>query len=177
MTAGLAVSAPHLDEQTSAAPGISPGIVRDNEIVLRELLSPDHIEKGLITPAAVELKELQQTGASVHRAKHAVAEEVRASVARRLEARRSQDPNRPCEARISAPTAGQIRGIRIEKTGEQIFVVIDTAEFGNPSHASIYRRNPEMQKSRLRKLRTDLLLPVLQENLMPVEEALEKVAG
>lgn len=118
MTAGPAVSAPHLDEQTSAAPDISPGIVRDNEIVLRELLSPDHIEEGMITPAAVELKGLQQTGASVHRAQHAVAEEVRASIQSRLDARKRQDPSRPYEARISAPTAGQIRGIRIEQTRE-----------------------------------------------------------
>ena len=176
MIAGPAVSAPHLDEQTSAAPDISPGIVRDNEIVLRELFSPDHIEEGMITPAAVELKELRQTGASVHRAKHTAAEEVRASIERRLESRKSQDPSRSYEARISAPTAGQIRGIRIKDTGEQVFVVIDTAESGNPGHASIYGKNPEIRKSMLRKLRTDLLLPVLQENLMLVEEALERVA-
>ena len=175
MTPGPAVSVPHLDEQTSAVPGISPGIVQDNEIVLRELFSPEHIQEGVITPAALKLTELQWSGASVHRAKHAVAKEVRASVQRRLDARESRDPSRSYEARISAPTAGQIRGIRIEKTGEQIFVVIDTAELGNPSHASIYRRNPEMRKSQLRKLRTDLLLPVLQENLMLVEEALERV--
>ena len=138
MTAESAAPTPHLDEKTSAAPGVSPEIVRDIEVVLRELYFPGHMEDGLLTPAALTIEELKQTGASVHRAEYAVAERVRASVQSHLDAREKRNPDRQFEAMISAPTAGEIRRKRIEGTGKQVFVVIDTAEIDNPSHASIY---------------------------------------
>lgn len=134
------------------------------------------MEDGILTPAAVTIEELKRTGVSVHRAEHAVAGHVAAAVQNRLAARERRNPARRCEAKISAPSAGRIRAVRAEETDGQAFAVIDTAESGNPGHASIYCRNPEMPHSRLRKLRTDRLLPVLQENLMTVDEALKKIA-
>ena len=176
MTAGSAISVPHLDEQTSAAPGISPGIVGDDEVILREFLS-DHTKNGKLTPAALRMDELLETGVSVHRAEYAVVERVRASVQNRLEARKDRDPSQQHEAKISAPITRQIRSQRVKKTGEQIYVVIDTAEADNLGHASIYCKLRGFQKSQLRKLRTNFLLPVFQKNLMAVEDALAKIAG
>ena len=181
MTVGPAASVPHLDEQTSAARGISPGVVEDGEVILRELFS-DHMENGKLTPAALPMDELLRTGASVHRAAHVTTEQVRASVQTRLKARKKKNPGRQHETRISAPITRQIRSQRVKKTSGQIYVVIDTAEVDNPGHASIYYKLQEvkLQKllpSKMRQLRTELLLPVFQKNLMTVEEALAKIAG
>ena len=49
---------PHLDESTSASPGISPGPVQDQETLLRAIIDPDHIHQGKIRPSAVQLKDL-----------------------------------------------------------------------------------------------------------------------
>ena len=65
--------------------------------------------------------------------------------------------------------AGRIRKMRTP-ADEKAFVVTDTAEKANRSHASIHCACPEILTSELRALR-DMLLPILEESLMSVESA------
>lgn len=74
----------HRDESTTAAPGISPGVVTDDEILLRELFEPYHIENGEISPRAVSLSDLQEKGFSVHRKAFAKKGDLRRAIDRRL---------------------------------------------------------------------------------------------
>lgn len=56
----------HLDESVSAEPNLSPGIVEDNEVVLRELFNPHHIKDGKIQKRAITINDLLKDGFSVH---------------------------------------------------------------------------------------------------------------
>jgi hypothetical protein len=73
-----------LDESTTAAPGISPGIVADNEILLREVLNPDHVVNGELQSAAIPLKDLNGRGFSVHRRKYVTQGFVESSISQKL---------------------------------------------------------------------------------------------
>lgn len=166
------VSFPHRDENTSAAPGISPGPVKDGELLLREMYIPYHVtEEGELDERAIGLKELRQTGVSVHRRQHTSAVKVSEAIERRLV--RKQRSKTPWEsAGVSVLGAGQIRQLQTQN-GEKAFVVTDDgAEPDNKSHASIYAACPGLSGSKLRELR-HMLLPILQKTLMPIEKAFE----
>lgn len=75
---------PHLDEKTSAAPGISPGPVVDGEILLREMLNPDHVVEKVVQPSAVPLMDLRKRGFSVHRLDHVTRKFVEDSISEKL---------------------------------------------------------------------------------------------
>ena len=75
---------PHLDESTTAAPGVSPGIVADNEILLREVLNPDHVVNGELLSSAIPLKDLKGRGFSVHRREYVTQRFVESSIDQKL---------------------------------------------------------------------------------------------
>lgn len=49
----------HLDEGISAAPDFSPGIVQDNERLLRTLFNPAHVQHGKVLPRAIPVQDLR----------------------------------------------------------------------------------------------------------------------
>lgn len=63
----MAGKEPHRDERSSAARWISPGLVGDNEIVLRTIFDPHHIKSGVLSPAAIALDDLRSRGWSLDR--------------------------------------------------------------------------------------------------------------
>ncbi len=71
---------PHLDESTSASPGLSPSPVQDREALLRPIVDPDHIHQGRIQPSAVQLKDLTQRGLSVQQREHSNRQELKAVI-------------------------------------------------------------------------------------------------
>ncbi len=163
----MSVPPPHLDEQSSAAPGLSPGIVKDDEYLLRELFNPQHVENGELKLAAISLKDLRSRGFSVHRMKYVTPECVKASIEGRLSRPRKGAPwKNEGAAKLKALDVRQILC-----DGRQAFVVIDTAEQNNRGHASIYVAAPEKGDQYARELR-QLLLPFLQKR-MPVDKAFE----
>ena len=155
----------HLDEATSAAPGISPGTVRDEEWLLREILNPDHVVDGEIQPSAIPLKDLKERGFSVHRLLYVTRGLVEESMNEKL-ARPSAGKDRFSEG-VASFTARAVREIRDD--GHKAFVVIDTAKPSHEGHASIYLSNVVVKDSRARRLR-DRLRPLL-ENRTSVAEA------
>ena len=159
---------PHLDEKTSVARDISPGPVQDGELLLREMYRPYHLaENGKITKDAIHLTELKETGVSVHRERYTSITEVSRAIERRLD-RRKRENKEPWEsAGVSVVEAGRIRKMRTP-ADEKAFIVTDTAEKTNRSHASIHCARPKILTSELRELR-DMLLPILEESLMSIE--------
>jgi len=157
---------PHLDEHVSAAPDISPGIVADDEYLLRELFNPQHIDDGgQVLVTAISLKDLRHRGFSVNRIRYVSRDFIKSSVGERLSRPRHGRPWR--DEGVAKFATRQIR--QIQTQGEQAFVVIDTALPENPGHASIYVTKPQMGEAYARELRK-LLLPLLQDR-MSIEQA------
>jgi hypothetical protein len=163
----MPVSPPHLDEHVSAAPGFSPGIVENDELLLRELFNPQHVRNGEVLPTAISLQDLRSRGFSVHRMKYVRAEFVQALMEERLSRPGRDEPwKNEGVAKLKALAVRQLRA-----DDQQAFVVIDTAQQDNRGHASIYAAAPGKGDAHARELRL-LLLPLLQKR-MPVDKAFE----
>ena len=155
---------PHLDEATTAIPGISPGPVADEEALLREMLNPDHIVEGELRPAAIPLRDLKERGFSVNRRDYVSRYFIEHTLNQRL-ARPFQGMPRVSEG-LSQFAAGSVREIR--DNGKQVFVVIDTATESNKGHASIYLSDIQVNDSHARGMRSRLL-PLLGNRLSVAE--------
>ena len=157
----------HLDEGVSPDPNHSPGIVGDDEYLIREMCDPGHFdENGVITTAAISLKDLISKGVSVHRQQHTPIEFIKSSVRNRCKNRQGW------KEYVSLIKVADVRAIKDE--GRQAFRVIDDPNADNPGHANIYAsrlENGPIRPGHARKLRK-YLLPRLQ-NRMPVEAAFQ----
>ena len=167
----MPVFPPHLDETTSAAPGISPGPVKDEEFLLREIFNPYHVKDGKLLNTVISLQDLRYNGFSVHRMAHVTAEFVKKSIEERLSKSRRGEPWKE-EGAAKLKTLN-VREICLEN--RQALVVIDRALKDNPGHASIYAADPKKGDAHARELRS-LLLPLLQERIS-VDKAFEEMAG
>lgn len=168
MTEAAPAPSPRRDEKTSAAPGISPGVVADAEFLLREVFKPYHVENGNLLTRAVSLQDLRENGFSVHRMAYVDEEYVRRSIRERLAAPRSGEPWE--DAGVAVMETSTVRALRLESA--PAFAVVDTASQENPGHASIFAADPDRGNAYARKLRS-LLLPLLRER-KPVGEAFEE---
>ncbi len=160
----------HLDESESAEPNLSPGIVEDNEVVLRELFNPHHIKDGKIQKRAITINDLLKEGFSVHRKKYISLESLRISIEQRLAIPR-KNSTWNCEGVVEI-LVSDIRNFKDEE--KQLFVVIDTANVENPSHASIYIADPTIKESQARRLR-DKLIPYFQ-NIKTIDDIFDNLA-
>ena len=158
-------SVTHLNEAESASPGISPGVVNDDEVILRELYEPYHICNDTLKLTSVSLTELGETGFSVHRKTHVNLDVIRDAIKMRLSRIRK-------EAWMSAGVAEiltmDVRKI-VDANNDRLLVVIDTATDTNRGHASIYAAQPEKGDAHARKVRTYLM--ELPSNRKSLEEA------
>ena len=148
----MTCGSPHLDEQTTAAPSISPGPVQREEWLIRFLWNPDHIVNGVIQPTAISLSDLKSRGFSVNRLRHVTQELVEKELEAAV-ARTSNGKPRSSEG-VALFTARAVRNFR--ENGKQAFVAIDTALPQNPGHASIYVTDTTMKNSRARRMRKKL---------------------
>ena len=161
----------HRDERVSAAPGLSPGVVEDDEVLLREMFNPEHVVAGEVIERAVAVDDLRSRGFSVHRMKFVAQESIKASMQERVARPRAGDAWR--DEGVAKLVARPVRELRAD--GRQAFVVIDTAEESNHGHASIFAADPLVGRAYARKLRA-LLLPLLQQR-MSVDEAFASADG
>ena len=151
---------PHLDETRTAALGVSPGVVLDEEVLLREVLNPDHVKDGEVQPSAVPLQDLKKRGFSIHRLEYVTKALIEKSINKKL-AKPVEGKQRTSEG-VARFTTLCVRGISDD--GSRVFVVIDTAKPSNEGHASIYLFNVTMGDSLARKMR-EKLLPLLENRL------------
>ena len=156
----------HLDERVSANPGLSPGVVQDDEHLLRELFHPQHVQNGMLLERAIPVTDLRENGFSLHRMRHVTQQFVQEVVEERL-SRPRKVPWR--DEGVAVLRAGTVRALRVSGNQGQAFVIIDTAMESNRGHASLFAAHPCEGPAHARKLRA-LLLPLLQER-MSVEEA------
>ena len=164
---------PHLDETTSAAPQFSPGVVEDEEILLREMFNPQHVKNGKLTKRAIGAKELVSTGYSVHRRHYTSPDFIRTKMQNRTSKRRSDGSFWEDEG-VALLGVGAVRSIRIRDKDQerQVFRVIDDASANDRGHASIYVYCcPGEGEAYARKMKR-YLLPFLQSR-MSVDEAFQ----
>lgn len=161
----------HLDEGRSAAPEISPGVVSDDEYLLRELYFPQHTEDQAghrLKARAIPVKDLIETGFSVHRKSYVNAEQIRERIAERLA--RPRAGVAWLSLGVAKLKTGAVRNFRLDPDSQaRLLIVIDTATTELPWHASIYAATGTTE-SCARKLRKSLL-PLLRDDRMTVEEA------
>lgn len=167
----MAGSPLHLDERTSAAPEVSPGVIDDAEQLLREMFNPQHVKNGEVVVTAISLEELRSRGFSVHRMEYVTAEYVKESINERLS--RPRTGSNWQDEGVARLQASVVRALRVDD--QQAFVVIDTAKEDSRGHASIYAAAPEKGQAHARELRA-LLLPLLQER-MSLNQAFDSIAG
>ena len=160
----MAFQSPHLDETVSAALEVSPGVVSNDEQLLRSLFNPDHIKDGILQVAAIPLRDLQARGFSVNRMSYSTPEFIEDGI-NRLLARRPGGQPRNSEG-VARFSAADVRSIQDD--GRQVFVVIDTASPDNVGHASIFLSDVAMPPSHARKMR-EQLLPLLQRRMSIAE--------
>lgn len=123
---------PHLDENVSAAQGVSPGVVQDDEVLLREMYEPYHVADGVVLSQAIAAKDLLCDGFSVHRLGFACKAFLEQRVRDKLEDK---------EGRWRFVGFARLRACSIRMITEKCtraFVIIDTADIEDKSHASIY---------------------------------------
>ena len=150
----------HLNETVSAMRGISPGVVEDHERLLRALFNPGHIKDGEVLVTAISLQDLRHCGFSVHRMAYVCPNLVQSLIDKFL-----SRPLAGQQRKFEGVAPLETRAVRqISEKGKQVFVVIDTAEYGNVGHSSIYLSDAPSSEGRARKLRA-LLLPLLQERM------------
>ena len=121
---------PHRDERSSASRWFSPGLVQDNEVVLRTIFDPHHLEGGVLAPAAVALSDLRFRGWSVDRKKFTSLWKLKLSHRGWIKKKRDLDR---C---LVIPV--DVRSVRSFSENQiQTFSVTDFALASNPAHAAI----------------------------------------
>ena len=88
----MATDSLHIDETKSAAPDFSPGIVKDEEWLLRALFNPEHVQDKQVLDRAIPVQDLRQRGFSVHRMAHVTPDFVQRSIDQTLSRLREGDP-------------------------------------------------------------------------------------
>jgi hypothetical protein len=121
---------PHRDEKSSASPWFSPGLVEDNEVVLRTIFDPHHLEGGVLAPAAIALSDLKFRGWSLDRKRFTSLWKMKLS--HRGWMNKKQDLDRCLVLPIEV---GAVRACREQQ--KQIFSITDMALCSNPAHAAI----------------------------------------
>jgi hypothetical protein len=146
-----------LEDENRCVSNFSPGVVGNREELLRILFNPEHIGKDNgILPSAVPTSDLIKDGLSVYRRNHAVKEDVLANVNSQM----SKVPGSREGFGLCVFPCSTIRGFQDD--GQRCFLVVDEALEDNISHAAIYSVAGKT-KSQLRKLRTDMLYPLMQQ--------------
>ena len=135
----------------------SPGVVEDEEPLLRLLYVPEHVVNDVVIETAIPLDDLKSRGLSLDRMTFAKKEIIQ----ERMDKQMIKDPVKRQEASLAKFCCSDIRSIVDPDTGDRKNLVIDDAMEANIAHASIFSHK-EMGKGALRKQRT-VLLEYLQD--------------
>ena len=131
-----------------------------HERLLRALYNPAHVKDGKVLVTAISLKDLRHRGFSVHRMAY-VSQNLMESLIAQYLSRTPAGKQRTFEG-VALLETSAVRGL--SEKNKQVFVVIDTAQYCNAGHSSIYLSDAPSSEGRARKLRA-LLLPLLQKRI------------
>jgi hypothetical protein len=140
----------HRDENKSARPWLSPGLVRSDEIVLRTVLDPDHLKDGKLASAAISLHDIRFRGWSTDRKYFTCLWRIRLFHSRW----KQRNPNIARFYVLQVPV--EVIRLPDPTTGHQEFVVTDTAMWLNPAHAAVLLSGPKGEGA-ARGFRSNLL--------------------
>jgi len=140
---------PQCNCETVSVSQYSPGVVEDNEILIRQIYSPIHIDKqtGKILPLA--FLDVQDKGMSVNRKIYSSIEELNKKVQYKLRLDEKRGKGKGFEGIIYA-TCQDVRAI---KTNDNLkaFCVYDTGNRNDISHADICQTiSSRVEGSRIR---------------------------
>lgn len=113
----------------------SPGLVRDDELLIRTLYSPYQInEKGTATPAS--FRDALERGLSVNRKSFISEADLRKRIEGKIERDRKEGKERDEFYRVVTARCGDVRQL-LSEDGERLFCVYDTASQEDVSHADV----------------------------------------
>lgn len=144
----------HRDEKSSAAPWFSPGLVNDDECVIRTIWDPQHVKDGKLANAAISLDDIRYNGWSVDRKAFTSHWRLQLhhwwwQIRRRIRGKLA----------IANFFVLQIPVAMLRKRdddGQQRLVVTDQALCTNPAHAQALSAQ-KISENAARKIRTKLL--------------------
>jgi len=152
---------PRSEERRSQS-ACSPGVVGDDEFLLRLGYAPEHFLNGEVGVSAISSADLNERGFSVDREKFALENVIRERSLQQME----KSPGKREQTFLSRFRTGDLRKEATED-GSRAFVILDTAEPDNRAHASVLSarmRSP----SEIKELKL-LLIPYLQ-NPLPLKD-------
>jgi len=137
----------------------SPGVVEDEEPLLRLLYVPEHVDvkTNRVIETAIPLVDLKSRGLSLDR----LAFAKKGIIQERMKQQMIRDPDKRKEASLAKFCCSDIRSIVDTDSGVRKNLVIDDAMEINIAHASIFSHK-EMGNGALRKQRA-VLLEYLQD--------------
>ena len=113
----------------------SPGLVRDDELLIRTLYSPYQInEKGTVTPAS--FRDALERGLSVNRKSFISEADLRKGIEGKIERDRKEGKERDEFYRVVTARCGDVRQL-FSEDGERLFCIYDTASEEDVSHADV----------------------------------------
>ena len=138
------------DEQAPQST-FSPGVVKDEETLLRWHFHPEHFRDGKILPSAITTTDLKEKGLSIDRHQYT----SKARIENEIEQMQTRSPGQREFALLCRFSCYQVRALQ-DTEEDRSFVVIDEALKENKAHASVYSAK-DRSKGMLRKIRNDLL--------------------
>ena len=127
---------PECECERSSVSAHSPGLVQDDEILIRTLYSPFQIneETGRVDPAHFRT-DLEKRGFSVNRMDHISETDLQTKIARKIEHDRAKGRQRGEFYRVVTARCGDIR--HLVDGDRRLFCTYDTASEDDPSHADV----------------------------------------
>jgi hypothetical protein len=141
-----------IDDELRSQSAYSPGVVKDEEELLRIIFYPEHIVDNIVQPSAIALDDLRSRGFSVERRQYVQHDILQRNVDN-LRNRRQEMRQVDYIAQLQCRAVRDIQ----DNNAERAFIVIDTAYETNIAHASIYSARPRTD-AHLRRLRNRLLV-------------------
>ena len=121
----------------------SSGVVHDDEIMIRLLVSPHHINRKRKVPAAAALSHAEKHGLSIMRLDQATDQNIRNGAERLVRNARNAQTTNPDEIGVFGVLemkCGIIRQAKADNSDFPAYCVYDTALEENPSHSECFQR-------------------------------------
>ncbi len=160
---------PNCGCQSTSVSQFSPGVVSDDEVLIRLVIAPIH---GTSAPKPAALQTAETHGLSVFRKKYVSDTELRKRAEELVSNAREGRPKSPESAGLMSVIemyAGIIRSCSVPVESTPSFCVYDTAEHDIPSHAEAFQRMHDVQIA-IKSLRRTALFNLVKSGFVPVSE-------
>lgn len=128
---------PNCECENGSVSDHSPGLVQDDEVLVRVLYSPHYINKetGEVTPAA--FADARTRGLSIRRKTHISEKDHRAKIEEKVAVDQAAGRNNDGFWRVVYTRCTDVRNLKLDNGGGRAFCVYDTATEDDSSHADV----------------------------------------